>query len=183
MSQQPPSSSVQDKQVEQIRRTANIRSISRTDPAIVDILESTDHATVFLNDDNGAWKKTKMEGPTFIVQRQVPPWSQSWIRLTPCRSKKPYYAVFMLNRMALNNVLIPLTPGEIKTVLLDDELLQIRKRGEGRCPVGDSLQGSANPAQKGGVCGYPSNTTPPVLLASTRPFSSESARAQRCMLA
>ena len=51
------------------------------------------------------------------------------------RSKTPEYALFMLNRQTVKNVLIPLVPGEIKCTIVDASTLQVARRGESRFRV------------------------------------------------
>lgn len=46
------------------------------------------------------------------------------------RDKAPEYALFMLNRQTVKNVLIPLVPGEMKLTVVDASTLQVARRGE-----------------------------------------------------
>lgn len=45
-------------------------------------------------------------------------------------SKAPEYALYMLNRLAVKNVTIPLIPGEMKATAIDASMLQVARRGE-----------------------------------------------------
>lgn len=58
----------------QQRNQANLRSIIRSDPAVVDILETSVYSTIYhyVTPEVGGeaeWVKQKAEGPMFIVRR------------------------------------------------------------------------------------------------------------------
>jgi hypothetical protein len=51
------------------RQAANFRSVTRNDPSVSEIIETSVYSTIYHYDENGNWEKQKMEGPTFIVRR------------------------------------------------------------------------------------------------------------------
>jgi hypothetical protein len=54
------------------RNTTNLRTISRNDPAVVQILETSVYSVLYQYDeDEGIWIKQKQEGPLFVIRRYV----------------------------------------------------------------------------------------------------------------
>lgn len=56
------------------RNAANLRSIVRSDPSVLEILETSVHSTIYHyvtpeGASDGEWIKQKAEGPMFIVRR------------------------------------------------------------------------------------------------------------------
>lgn len=51
------------------------------------------------------------------------------------RDKAPEYALYMLNRLAVKNVTLPLVPGEMKLTMVDAKMLQVARRGESVLPI------------------------------------------------
>ncbi|ORX33937.1 hypothetical protein BD324DRAFT_637747 [Kockovaella imperatae] len=105
----------EDQRVIDFRNATNFRSVTRNDPTVEEILETSVYSVIYQYDEvAGEWEKQKQEGPLFVVKR----------------SKAPEYALFMLNRQTVKNVLIPLVPGEIKCTVVDSSTLQVARRGE-----------------------------------------------------
>ena len=48
------------------------------------------------------------------------------------RNKEPEYALYMLNRATIKNVLWPLIPNEMRVTPTVDDMLIVERRGEGR---------------------------------------------------
>jgi hypothetical protein len=61
----------QDAALLSFRQAANFRSVTRNDPSVTDIIETSVYSTIYHYDDQGDWEKQKMEGSTFIVHRYV----------------------------------------------------------------------------------------------------------------
>jgi hypothetical protein len=58
------------------RAAANFRSVVRSDPAVLEILETSAHSTLYHYDSldhegDPEWVKQKADGPMFIVRRSV----------------------------------------------------------------------------------------------------------------
>ena len=54
------------------RTAANLRTVQRSDPSIVEILETSTHTVIYHWDEaEERWEKQKQEGPMFIVRRSV----------------------------------------------------------------------------------------------------------------
>ncbi|GFZ47758.1 hypothetical protein JCM24511_05505 [Saitozyma sp. JCM 24511] len=104
----------QDAALLSFRQAANFRSVTRNDPSVTEIIETSVYSTIYHYDDQGNWEKQKMEGSTFIVHRD----------------KSPEYAIYMLNRQTVKNVTIPLVPGEIKVTAVGESMLQVARRGD-----------------------------------------------------
>ncbi|EIW71233.1 hypothetical protein TREMEDRAFT_56356, partial [Tremella mesenterica DSM 1558] len=97
------------------RSAANLRTVARNDTAVVEILETSTYCVIYHWDEGTEkWDKQKMEGPMFIVRRD----------------KAPQYALYLLNRQAVKNVLIPLTPGDMRVSVVDQNNMHIARRGE-----------------------------------------------------
>jgi hypothetical protein len=47
------------------------------------------------------------------------------------RNKEPEYALYMLNRATIKNVLWPLIPNEMRVTPTVDDMLIVERRGEG----------------------------------------------------
>jgi len=136
----PPSSlSPEDQRLLDFRNTTNFRSVTRNDPSIIEIIETSVYSVIYHYDETaGAWEKQKQEGPMFIVGRWVGPYLR--ILTASCiwelvaneghRDKSPEYALYMLNRQMVKNVTLPLVPGEMKLTVVDTATLQVARRGE-----------------------------------------------------
>lgn len=61
----------QDAALLSFRQAANFRSVTRNDPSVTEIIETSVYSTIYHYDDQGNWEKQKMEGSTFIVHRYV----------------------------------------------------------------------------------------------------------------
>jgi len=122
-----------------VRQATNFRSVTRNDPSVQDIMETSVYSVIYHYEEAaGQWVKQKQEGPLFIVRRWVhlPVWLR-WSRRgrsgrgrADRRDKAPEYALYMLNRLAVKNVTIPLVPGEMKLTAVDASMLQVARRGE-----------------------------------------------------
>lgn len=54
----------------QLRNATNFRSVSRNDPALVEILDTSNYSVIYHYDAAGEkWEKQKQEGPLFVVRR------------------------------------------------------------------------------------------------------------------
>ncbi|KAK1921591.1 hypothetical protein DB88DRAFT_498514 [Papiliotrema laurentii] len=110
-----PGSAAEDDRIAAFKQSTNFRSVTRNDPSVVEILDTSVYSVIYLYDEAaGAWEKQKQEGPLFIVRRD----------------KAPEYALYMLNRQAVKNVTMPLIPGEMKATIVDPTTLQVARRGE-----------------------------------------------------
>lgn len=62
-----------DSTIEAYRNAANLKSIIRSDPNVLEILETSVYSTIYhwlsKEDGDGEWAKQKLEGPTFIIKR------------------------------------------------------------------------------------------------------------------
>ncbi|KAK4687779.1 hypothetical protein P7C73_g2331, partial [Tremellales sp. Uapishka_1] len=121
----PISSPADDERLRSLRRETNLRSVSRNDPSVKDIIETSVYSTIYHYEEaSNKWVKQKMEGSLFIVRRD----------------KAPEYALFMLNRQTVKNPIIPLVPGEMKLTVVDKNMLQVSRRKqrheEQKTPIG-----------------------------------------------
>ncbi|ORY30371.1 hypothetical protein BCR39DRAFT_466673, partial [Naematelia encephala] len=107
--------SAQDPQLADYRTKLNLKSLTRSDPHITAILETSVYSVIYEYDDAAeSWEKQKQEGPLFIVRRD----------------NAPEYSLYMLNRQSVKNVAIPLIPGEVKLTTVNSDILQVARRGE-----------------------------------------------------
>ena len=52
------------------RKQTNFRSVTRNDPAVLEILETSVYSVIYQYDETaGEWEKQKQEGPLFVVRR------------------------------------------------------------------------------------------------------------------
>lgn len=124
-----PSSAAEEERIALFKQNTNFRSVTRNDPSVIEILETSVYSVIYLYDEAaGAWEKQKQEGPLFIVRRSVH--ELRGRRRTYNRDKAPEYALYMLNRQAVKNVTMPLIPGEMKASVVDPTTLQVARRGE-----------------------------------------------------
>ncbi|KAI8096568.1 uncharacterized protein BX664DRAFT_324285, partial [Halteromyces radiatus] len=76
------------------RKKLNLKAIRRYDPAIVNILDQSPHAVLYyFSNEKREWVKKSVEGVLFLVQRKIP----------------PYFAVYIMNRLAMENYTLYLT--------------------------------------------------------------------------
>jgi len=60
----------EDQRLLDFRNTANFRSVTRNDPSIIEIIDTSVYSVVYHYDEAaGAWEKQKQEGPLFVVRR------------------------------------------------------------------------------------------------------------------
>ncbi|KAJ3151369.1 mRNA-decapping enzyme 1A [Geranomyces variabilis] len=73
------------------RLAVNLNVLRRHDPTIVSILDSSSHVVVYdFDPETKSWTKKGIEGTMFIFQR----------------SKLPFYGLFVMNRLALENLMV-----------------------------------------------------------------------------
>ncbi|CAO3593569.1 unnamed protein product [Absidia cylindrospora] len=76
------------------RKKLNLKAIKRYDAAIVNILDQSPHAVLYyFSNERRKWVKKSVEGVLFLVQRNAP----------------PYFAVYIMNRLAMENYTLYLT--------------------------------------------------------------------------
>lgn len=62
--------SSEDQRVLDYRNATNFRSVTRNDPSIAEIIETSVYSVIYHYDEAaGAWEKQKQEGPMFVVRR------------------------------------------------------------------------------------------------------------------
>lgn len=62
----------EEQQLQEYRRSTNFRSVTRSDPSVQEIIETSTYSTIYHYDEiKDAWEKQKQEGPLFIVRRWV----------------------------------------------------------------------------------------------------------------
>ena len=60
----------EDQRVLEFRNATNFRSVTRNDPNVVEILETSVYSVIYQYDEEaGEWEKQKQEGPLFVVKR------------------------------------------------------------------------------------------------------------------
>jgi hypothetical protein len=65
-----PGSAAEDDRIAAFKQSTNFRSVTRNDPSVVEILDTSVYSVIYLYDEAaGAWEKQKQEGPLFIVRR------------------------------------------------------------------------------------------------------------------
>jgi len=53
-----------------LRNATNLRTVSRNDPAVKEILDTSTYSVIYHYDaDAGKWQKQKQEGSLFVVHR------------------------------------------------------------------------------------------------------------------
>ncbi|KAI8918446.1 hypothetical protein DFJ77DRAFT_428704 [Powellomyces hirtus] len=73
------------------RLAVNLNVLRRHDPTIVSILDSSSHVVVYdFAPETKSWTKKGIEGTMFIFQR----------------SAAPFYGLFVMNRLALENLMV-----------------------------------------------------------------------------
>ncbi|KAJ3126345.1 hypothetical protein HK098_007609 [Nowakowskiella sp. JEL0407] len=79
----------------QIRFAMNLNVLKRHDATVVSILDSSSHVVVYTFEPSSqSWNKRGIEGTMFVLQRNI----------------SPYYSVFILNRLNIENLNVPLSP-------------------------------------------------------------------------
>ncbi|CAO3633235.1 unnamed protein product [Cunninghamella blakesleeana] len=79
------------------RKKLNLKAIKRYDSAIVNILDQSPHSVLYnFSQEKREWVKKSIEGVLFLVQRNAP----------------PYFAVYIMNRLAMENYTLYLTDFE-----------------------------------------------------------------------
>jgi len=62
--------SVDEQRIIDFRNVTNFRSVTRNDPFILEIIETSVYSVVYHYDESaGAWEKQKLEGSMFVVRR------------------------------------------------------------------------------------------------------------------
>ena len=65
-----PSTSNEDQRLLDFRTATNFRSVTRNDPNVLEILDTSVYSVVYQYDEEaGEWEKQKQEGPLFVVKR------------------------------------------------------------------------------------------------------------------
>ncbi|WVQ83297.1 hypothetical protein IAT38_005436 [Cryptococcus sp. DSM 104549] len=111
----PGTSPPDDQALLDFRNATNFRTVKRSDPHVAEILETSVYSVIYQWDEGSdKWEKKNQEGPLFVVRRE----------------KSPEYSLYMLNRQTVKNPAIPLVPGEMKMTVLDQEMMQVARRGD-----------------------------------------------------
>jgi hypothetical protein len=54
------------------RNSTNLRSVTRNDPSILEIIDTSVYSVIYHYDEGaGSWDKQKQEGPMFVVKRSA----------------------------------------------------------------------------------------------------------------
>lgn len=65
-----------DPSLAEFRHSTNLRSVTRVDPLILEIIDTSVYSVIYQYDEGAAsWEKQKQEGPMFVVRRCV---SRMW---------------------------------------------------------------------------------------------------------
>jgi hypothetical protein len=70
-------------------------------------------------------------GRSFVSCQAVSSFPEYWNISLMDRNKEPEYALYMLNRATIKNVLWPLIPNEMRVTPTVDDMLIVERRGEG----------------------------------------------------